>query len=164
MIICALSSYCLLTVDSTINPILEALMKSERPDWLIVVIILLVLGYRVFSRYLKHQERQEKENTKRFEKAMDDVKEIKISENEARKTQSLSSLLRDRPESGNIIAGKFEESNRWQNELYEMATDYVLDEMKDVFSDKATPVCDSKKKKQIKFRKKEKEHIESEIT
>ena len=139
-------------------------MQSKRPDWLILVIIILVIGYKVFSRYLKHRERQNEENTKKFNKAMDSFTEIKKGEGETVKVQSLTPYLSGKQESGNVIEGKFDESNRWQKELHELATDFVSAELRDIFSGNTTPVCESEKKRQIQFRKKEKEHIDSEIT
>lgn len=129
-----------------------------------MVIVVSFTGYYLISRCLKHQEKQNQEKTKRFEKALDSLTEIKKEESEAKKVQFLSSHLSGKQESGNVIEGKFDESNRWQKELYELATNFVSEELRDVFSENSTPVCESEKKRQIKFRKKEKEHVDSEIT
>ena len=130
MIICALSSNCLLTAGfgSETGLWFMNLMKSERPDWLILLIFLLFFAYLVFRRYLSHRERQEKQKTKRFSTAMENLVKIKESEEQTKKIRVMGSIVRN--DKGNVVGNTDFKINKWQDELNEMATAYFIDDFK----------------------------------
>lgn len=127
-------------------------MKSERPNWLIVLIVLLIFAFLVFRRYLSHQEKQEKQKTKRFFAAMQNLVKMYESGEQTKKVRAMGFIVRN--DKGKVVENTDFEGNKLQDELSEVATVYVVEEFKEIFSEKVTPVCESDSGKQIKFPKK----------